>query len=144
MNKEKPLSEIEAELYEALASKELTPWCKVSVKGIPWRFLSGLSNGGVGMVVALGGVTMDLSEKWIHKNVKIIGHEPTLNDVLLRLGEAKDEWSYEVDNFGGIHKSRYDECGECVRKHIGMYDLTKSFDNQTEETKRKLHDLICN
>ncbi len=156
MNKEKPISEIEAGLYDVLASKELSFGCKILHSGegelmfIEEKFCQkkehdseyGCNNSDYCNNLACLRVK---DRKVIFGNnwtpYKIIGHEPTLNDVLLKI--AGLSFKCDVRAYSNGHTMiEYPGGGKWVDSGLD-YDLQKSFDNQTEETKRKLHKLIC-
>ena len=87
-----------------------------------------------GMAKVVRCITCGVEEKIAHKyrieDIKLSRYEPTLNDVLLALGE---DWAASSS---GIYK------GEDCFDSIDGYDLAKSFDAQSELTHRKLHNLI--
>ena len=124
-----PLEQVEKELYEVLADKTLSFGCKVRHKEKPncgiRRVTQNICDVGVDVVGDNG-----MTYYWMIKNLEVIGHKPTLNDVLLALGE---DWAASSS---GIYK------GEDCFDSIDGYDLAKSFDAQSELTHRKLHNLI--
>lgn len=77
-----------------------------------------------------------------NKPLPEIERELTLNDVLLSLYSRYKEYPvYHIDNFGIIYKE-IAKCGLIENIPVLHYDLTKSFDNQSPETKRALHKLL--
>ena len=155
MNKEKPLSIIEAELYEVLASKKRTHNCKMRLNE-EWISGNGAITFGEEDIFTL--VHRDTKYEWeflhervrgtvgiphrIAKEMQIIGYEPTLNDVLLGLGKTEYGHGAQCDTDGLIVAKMYKD-DVLITKWRVLYNISKSFDNQTEETKRKLHKLIC-
>lgn len=136
MSKELPIADIEKELYEVLADKTLSFGCIVKHKGLPHTILC--YEDPDTYLLFYTDHRLEHAEVW---EFEIIGHEPTLNDVLLKLVEA----GWNVDY--GKHQI----WGWCILTHnveLGRdenikYKPHKSFDSQDETTKRKLHSLIC-
>ncbi len=151
MSKNKiPLSQVKDELYSILADKTLSFGCKIyelhqktKVSGVftVTRLFSRNTTSYIDTVER-----DDIPYSWIGQSegcgIEIIGHEPLLNDILLKLGEIEDR--YSGDYIAVIHD------GEIVRGSatwddyipVCKYDLTLSFDLQDEETHRKLHKLL--
>ena len=143
MIKEKPISEIEAELYEVLALKELSFGCVFEFfnRLASFHKMTCLEFDGENMTYFENGKTK--TTKGLSGDFTIIGHEPTLNNVLLKLREKQGDGDLDVlcSHNGGILKADMSEI-TTIFKPLTKYDLTKSFDSQTEETKRKLHKLL--
>lgn len=126
----KPLTEIEHDLYQILSDKTLNEGCILESCTDVTRFV--FSDGLRFLENGDGTITIrETAERF-----KIIGHEPTLNDILLKLGKKHQMTAIK----------RHSDTGRTFiyadNKTIKGYDLTKSFDNQAEETKRKLHSLL--
>lgn len=156
MSEQLPITKITEDLYSVLADKTLSFGCKVRN-----------NDSTDGEKIFLGRVDDDpeikLNKKIAQYSVyqekrrpccfrgetldshsyTIIGHEPTLNDVLLKLSRE----NLIMNTYPAIDNEEI----LCVRykSDVGWgrvihYDLTKSFDHKDNEgMRRKLHDLIC-
>jgi len=141
----KPLSVIEAELYEVMASKELSFGCNVDLSNDHGNgtFVTGkiiTYNGYTFRVLCDDGIEREIHEETMRAIANervIIGHEPRLEDVLLKLNEIHVVYRMDLEE----NELLIDISSQGTT--FGLYDLTKSFDNQTDETKRKIHNLIC-
>lgn len=136
MSTEKPISEINSELYEKLANKTLSFGCKLRDRGGEVFYIE--ENGDY-LRIHNGTEIMDL----LWTGVEIIGHEPTLNDVLLGIIREGKCYNFYPSMEEEILIIRVYYSPRNMKHIVVHYDLTKSFDNQEEETKRKLHELLC-
>ena len=145
-----PLQKVEADLYDRLADKTLSFGCKVYCSVLHDTKVKGIFDTPVGdavhivdqMILTKNGLAAGAPDG----TIKIIGHEPTLNDVLLKLAERKEDGcgvSIECD--GLIVSDMFLNTEDVTPSRLWRikYDLTLSFDNQTEETKRAIHKLLC-
>jgi len=152
MTEEKPLSDIKKELYEVLADKTLSFGCEVKYEdkcGVHTRVIGeyagsenlvmGSHNNAIGFYARCG--TFCNALDFITDKVKIIGHEPTLNDVLLELGEKYDAVCSTLSDDRHHHMIQIKDFDDKLFKNF-YYSTSGDFDNQSEETLRKLHTLL--
>ena len=150
MTENKPLSKITKELYEVLANKTLSFGCKVRLHtptedGCPTGVFVLAENEmkyrqhyhtflwGAGYHIRL--TLVEIKERG-----EILGHEPALNDILLKLGESYYVSFIESKSVGWLFQLWHrNKMGKAI---LLGYDLTKSFDSQSEEITRKLHSLL--
>ena len=111
--KEKPIDIVKQELYEVLADNG-----EYKCESCGW-------------VQSQGGLCLECerADSFLQEP-----HEPTLENILLKLRESRYE-SVTIDTVGNLH------INDCKNVKI-KYNLTKSFDNQSEETLWKLHELL--
>ena len=160
MTNEKPISEIEAELYEVLASKELR-------FGLRFQILGNWDNSPDPVECIVTHVyketrehngrlvyfkkdfmpwgtdsTMDYTLWGDKARYKIIGHEPTMARVVDFIWENVSDMIHLEITPKGFHL--FDNESNCMESQEVPWNRKEDFDNQTEKTKRKLHALICN
>lgn len=166
MTELKPISEINKELYTVLAPKELTRFCKFTFRheygdDTVLVLLSKYWDTGNtttieyikdGDTEACCGTLNN--EGCNFEDIKIIGHEPTLDNIILwmcdlfvvekkNITELLLKLHFTVIGRSVDYPDGYQELAKKALEVLGKYDLGSGFDGQREETKRKLHSLIC-
>lgn len=136
---EKPISEIEKELYEVLAPKHETNGCKFLWGGIEWI----ARQNDVYCERDGEGDDVELSYLTAHKefDIKIIGHEPTTDNILSALIKLKHGGVFLnqtgfYHNIWNVDKKTYEP------EHLSNYRLEVSFDKQPENALRALHKIL--
>lgn len=129
---------------QSLGSKELSFGCKFVACNEVYTY--GLLDKHLSIITNTNNLSNFYQRKYLWNGVinlgyiKILGHPPTLNDILLKLGEKGI--SHSLNNGDRIMIYEDNEEEELFKLQKIDYDLTKSVLDQPEETLRKLHKLL--
>jgi hypothetical protein len=73
-------------------------------------------------------------------NIKILGRPIQLADILIAINQKKPRVFIQLDQDGVIYKGEY----ECMDTVLARWDLSKDFDNQSDETKTFIYNILIN